>query len=142
MPDDSVEAMGTRLQRAREDADLTRQDVADETCLPISLVEAIEAGKRQLDLDTLYRLSDLYSSPVSWLLGQRYAERVGRDSPLFRVGDGGTKSRDLLVHRGHPDAWVIISATPWHGLTYGGWQRGCPTTDLPAAPAWTRSGDA
>jgi DNA-binding XRE family transcriptional regulator len=61
-------AIGTRLQQARKQANLTRSDISDELAIPYDMVEQYERGERGLSLDRAYKLAQRLNLSLSdWL---------------------------------------------------------------------------
>jgi transcriptional regulator with XRE-family HTH domain len=53
---------GQRLRKARDDADLTQQDVADRVGLKRTSITNIEAGRQHISLHQLFLLADAVGS--------------------------------------------------------------------------------
>lgn len=58
-----------RLKDLREDADLTQKTVADILHIRQNTYSQYENGQRQIPIDCLISLSDLYSVSVDYILG-------------------------------------------------------------------------
>jgi Zn-dependent peptidase ImmA (M78 family)/DNA-binding XRE family transcriptional regulator len=92
-------SIGERLQAARRALGLTQTAVAERMGMVTSTVSAIEAGKRSVTGEELYRLAQVYSRPVAYFLeaeepvqspGFQYlfravAERLYDRSPLIEL---------------------------------------------------------
>ncbi|GER06676.1 hypothetical protein GCM10007972_13160 [Iodidimonas muriae] len=63
-------AVGDRLRRAREEADLTQQDAADKIDVARTTLVAIEKGQRRVRFDELQHLAKIYKTSVNALLRQ------------------------------------------------------------------------
>ncbi|WP_156009445.1 helix-turn-helix domain-containing protein [Streptococcus ruminantium] len=69
--------MYQRLKDLREDFDLTQKDVADHLNLTHSAYAKIERGDRQLSVEVLIKLSNLYIVSTDYLLGlTNYPKRI------------------------------------------------------------------
>lgn len=79
--------LAERLKKARDEAGLTQDQVADWLKVRRPAIAEIEAGKRAVKSDELVRLAELYGKSLKWLLeGEESAEeRVA--AALFRVGE-------------------------------------------------------
>lgn len=62
------DALVERLRKAREDAGLTQEAVAEVFGRPQSFLSKIESGERRIDPVELCHLADLYKKPVDWFL--------------------------------------------------------------------------
>jgi Zn-dependent peptidase ImmA (M78 family)/DNA-binding XRE family transcriptional regulator len=89
-------AVGDRLRRAREEADLTQQEAADRIDVARTTLVAIEKGQRRVRFDELQHLAKLYSTSVNALLRQ---EAVHVDLvPRFRkLPDAADNTADEAV---------------------------------------------
>ena len=70
--------IGRRIAAAREATGLSIETVAEYLDMDATDVSGIEAGTRQVDLDTLIRLSDLFGRSPEYFLS-------GRDDPDHRI---------------------------------------------------------
>ena len=61
--------MYRRIRDLREDRDLKQENIADYLACSQSSYSKIEAGKRQLSIDYLNKLSSLYRVSTDYLLG-------------------------------------------------------------------------
>jgi len=59
---------GQRLLRAREDADLTQEQLAARAGTTASTISRLEGDKRPPTLDTIARLADALEIPIEQLL--------------------------------------------------------------------------
>lgn len=57
--------LGSIFQKARQDAGLSQKDVADRLRLSRSCIANWEQGKRQITIDDVYRLCDLYGLDIN-----------------------------------------------------------------------------
>lgn len=55
-----------KLKRARIEAGLKQEDVANHMNLPISAISVMESGSRKVDVFELMKLSELYNKPIEW----------------------------------------------------------------------------
>ena len=60
--------VAARLKTARNEAQLTEEQVAEAFRRPVAFVLEIESGERRVDPVELYRFAALYGKPVSWFL--------------------------------------------------------------------------
>lgn len=57
------------LRKARKDKHLTQKEVADKLGVAPITISRYETGDREPDLDTLYKIADIYNIKISELLG-------------------------------------------------------------------------
>ena len=57
-----------RLKKARIDADLSQQAVADKLGKPQSYISKIESGERRLDVAEMKKFAKVYNKPVDYFL--------------------------------------------------------------------------
>jgi transcriptional regulator with XRE-family HTH domain len=62
------ESLVVRLRKAREEAGLTQEHVAEVFGRPQSFVSKVESGERRIDPVELCHFADLYNKPVEWFL--------------------------------------------------------------------------
>lgn len=55
-----------RLKKARQNAKLKQESVAQLLQVPVSAVSAMESGKRKVDALELFALSLIYHKPMEW----------------------------------------------------------------------------
>ena len=65
---EEYESLVDRLRKAREDAGLTQEEVAEVFGRPQSFLSKIESGERRIDPVELCHFADLYKKPVEWFL--------------------------------------------------------------------------
>ena len=58
----------SRLKKARIDADLSQQTVADKLGKPQSYISKIESGERRLDVAEMKKLVAIYNKPADYFL--------------------------------------------------------------------------
>ncbi len=58
--------IGKRLKKARLEAGLTQEHLANLLDIPISGVSVLESGHRKLDILELLKIADFYSKPPEW----------------------------------------------------------------------------
>ena len=64
------ESLVERLRKAREDAGMTQEEVAELFGRPQSFLSKVESGERRIDPVELCHFADLYKKPVEWFLPQ------------------------------------------------------------------------
>jgi len=64
---DYKEIMG-RLKKARVEADLSQQAVADKLGKPQSYISKIESGERRLDVAEMKKIAAIYNKPADYFL--------------------------------------------------------------------------
>lgn len=90
------EALGRRLQQARQSAALTQQEAADELGLARESVAQIEAGDRNVNSLEIVRLARLYGWSLASLLREdENADAEGPLNALFRMQDALGESPEL-----------------------------------------------
>jgi len=57
-----------RLKKARIEADLSQQAVADKLSKPQSYISKIESGERRLDVAEMKKLAVIYKKPADYFL--------------------------------------------------------------------------
>jgi len=57
-----------RLKKARIEADLSQQAVADKLDKPQSYISKIESGERRLDVAEMKKLTQIYKKPASYFM--------------------------------------------------------------------------
>lgn len=89
-------AVGDRLRRAREDANLTQQEAAGMIGVARTTLLAIEKGQRRVRFDELQHLAKLYSTSMNALLRQEavYVDLVPR---FRRLPDATDNAADEAV---------------------------------------------
>jgi len=68
--DDSKKILGERLKIAREKKGLKQNRVAQSLGIHNSTLAKYESGDREVDIDTLKKLAELYDVTVDWLSGR------------------------------------------------------------------------
>jgi transcriptional regulator with XRE-family HTH domain len=66
--DKDYRAIIERLKKARIDAGLSQQTVADKLKKPQSYISKIESGERRLDVVELKKFAAIYKKPVDYFL--------------------------------------------------------------------------
>jgi transcriptional regulator with XRE-family HTH domain len=64
----AVNGISGRIKKARIAAEMTQSDLAHAANLSKGFMSDVEAGKRNISLDTLTRLADALKVPVHWLV--------------------------------------------------------------------------
>ncbi|MDT3416133.1 transcriptional regulator with XRE-family HTH domain [Brevibacillus aydinogluensis] len=67
--DDSKKILGERLKKAREQKGLKQNRVARTLGIHNSTLAKYESGDREVDIDTLKKLAEMYEVSVDWLSG-------------------------------------------------------------------------
>ena len=67
---EEYESLVDRLRKAREEAGLTQEEVAEVFGRPQSFLSNVESGERRIDPVELCHFADLYKKPVEWFLPQ------------------------------------------------------------------------
>ena len=65
---EDYEALVGRLRKAREEAGLTQEEVAEVFGRPQSFLSKVESGERRIEPVELCHFADLYKKPVEWFL--------------------------------------------------------------------------
>jgi transcriptional regulator with XRE-family HTH domain len=66
------EAIAKRIRRAREERDLTQQDVADYLGRTAASISDLERGKVQVSAKDLFKLSQFLNKPIEYFYGEEY----------------------------------------------------------------------
>lgn len=77
--------IAARLRKARTDLGFTQKEVADALGVHRPTISEIEAGRRAVSTEELYRLAQLYGMPVSALLAEPAPRRTDVERILFRA---------------------------------------------------------
>ena len=80
-PDERIyfEALGCRLAKARKDADLTQQQLADALGIPQPQLASYEIGRRRVPVSMLPRLARALAVPIEKLI-----DEAGATQPLVQ----------------------------------------------------------
>lgn len=62
--------IGRRIQKLREDADMTQKDLAEKINTSYSVMNRIESGERPLRGDEIYKIADVFNVSADYLLGR------------------------------------------------------------------------
>lgn len=81
----SRKQIATRLRKARTDLGFTQQEVADVIAVHRPTISEIEAGRRAVSSEELYRFAQLYGMPVSAMLAETAPRRTDVERILFRA---------------------------------------------------------
>lgn len=83
--------IGLRIKMAREEANLTQEQLAADLGMSDSGLTLWESGKRRVPIDQLRRISDRLGKPMWWLMGEEppdpnsaFAHELHRLSPEDR----------------------------------------------------------
>ncbi len=103
--DDTLELVGPRLRKIREQRGVTLTDVAHRTGISKSTLSRLENGARKPSLELLLPLAQLYRVPLDDLVG---APEVG--DPRIRLKPRRVNGRTVLplTHPGGIQAWKIV----------------------------------
>lgn len=72
-----------KLKELRENHNLTQQQVAEAINKSMQAYSHYELGRREPDIETLKKLSDLYNVSVDYLLGRdEHAASTNKDTPI------------------------------------------------------------
>lgn len=111
-----------RVRKLRTDAGLTQNEIAEKLGLTNRAVGAWEAGRSKPRLDKMAQLADLFSVPVSELLGEgtdvpqpsdyvtlpvAVAAHAGEFTDEFEPGEVVDVPRSVMDSIGDPDAYLI-----------------------------------
>ena len=101
----TLESVGPRLRRVREQRGVTLTDVAERTGMSKSTLSRLENGQRKPSLELLLPLAQLYRVPLDDLVG---APEVG--DPRIRLKPRRVNGRTVLplTHPGGIQAWKIV----------------------------------
>jgi transcriptional regulator with XRE-family HTH domain len=102
---DTLELVGPRLRKIRDQRGVTLTDVADRTGISKSTLSRLENGQRRPSLELLLPLAQLYRVPLDDLVG---APEVG--DPRIRLRPRKVNGRTVvpLTHPGGIQAWKIL----------------------------------
>lgn len=81
----SRKQIGSRLRKAREELGFTQRDVAEAMEMHRPTITEIEAGRRAVSTEELYRFSSLFVLPIHALLGEAAPKSSDVERILFRA---------------------------------------------------------
>jgi len=119
---DWLSAFGQRLQKAREDAGMSQDEVSEKFGFPVRSLTRWENGKADPGIHKLLRLSQLYGVSMDWLAGRtdvRPCIKSGAvliDSAALRqlekLAEDGAGLRDVPRHLLRPPGVNCVSVVP------------------------------
>lgn len=59
-----------RLKNMREDLDMTQEEIGKKLCISQRTYAHYEAGTRDIPIETLIKLADLYNVSIDYLVGR------------------------------------------------------------------------
>ena len=95
MISDMSKTVGDRLQEARKDRGLARDEVAERLGMSLSAVQAHENGRNQLKPEGLEAYARIYGVSIEWLV-------TGRPAPTAEIVDISSRIPDSRER----EAWV------------------------------------
>lgn len=90
------EALGARLQAAREAAGFTQEEIAEQLGISRAAVSQLEAGRTRLDSLTLRRLATLYRRPIESFFDEELAEESVDELVLAKIRALPAKDRAVI----------------------------------------------
>ncbi len=78
-----IDLLGARLEKLREKAGLTQDEVAQRVGVARSTYANYESEKREPDLNTLRKLADLFDVTVGYLVGDKPSADVSSEEAEF-----------------------------------------------------------
>ena len=92
----SKENIASRLRLAREIAGLTQGQVAKHLGLHRPTVSEIEAGRRKVSADEMFRIVELYGVSLAWVIGAEDSSSAESDRVELAARElGKLKDKDL-----------------------------------------------
>lgn len=94
-PEEMRKMMGERLAIARKRAGLSQAQVAKQLGIPRPSITEIEAGRRRVAADELFRFADLLSVDLNWLAGRGEGQgNIIKDKLLLAARDVASLKSD------------------------------------------------
>jgi transcriptional regulator with XRE-family HTH domain/quercetin dioxygenase-like cupin family protein len=119
---DRAESLGSRLRRARLDADMSLRELARQLNVSASFISQLENGKSQPSVATLYSLAQLLGVSMDRLFGAADLSAVAADDaapPATMDGSSDTGALESVVSPDEPQAIsrteLSSPAAAWQG---------------------------
>lgn len=95
-----MDTIGNRLRNIRESLNMTRKDVEIKSQgeFKESILAMYENGRRRLPVPRLKKLAELYSVPVSYILGETDHSKIDVEALLMSDPKYSQEEKDLLLH--------------------------------------------
>lgn len=84
--------VGKRLKQLREELNMTQKELADKLGISRAAVGLYEQGKRNVDNDTLLKLSEIFNVSADYLLGNTDIK-----TPVDKISSALSDNPDLLA---------------------------------------------
>lgn len=84
--------VGKRLKQLREELNMTQKELADKLGISRAAVGLYEQGKRNVDNDTLLKLSEIFNVSTDYLLGNTDIK-----TPVDKISSALSDDPDLLA---------------------------------------------
>lgn len=84
--------VGKRLKQLREELNMTQKELADKLGISRAAVGLYEQGKRNVDNDTLLKLSEIFNASADYLLGNTDIK-----APVDKISSALSDDPDLLA---------------------------------------------
>lgn len=84
--------VGKRLKQLREELNMTQKELADKLGISRAAVGLYEQGKRNVDNDTLLKLSEIFNVSADYLLGNTDIK-----TPVDKISSALSDDPDLLA---------------------------------------------
>lgn len=84
--------VGKRLKQLREELNMTQKELADKLGISRAAVGLYEQGKRNVDNDTLLKLSEIFNVSADYLLGNTDIK-----APVDKISSALSDDPDLLA---------------------------------------------
>lgn len=84
--------VGKRLKQLREELNMTQKELADKLSISRAAVGLYEQGKRNVDNDTLLKLSEIFNVSADYLLGNTDIK-----TPVDKISSALSDDPDLLA---------------------------------------------
>jgi len=91
--------LAARLRRARKELGFTQREVAEALGLHRPTITEIEAGRRSVSTEELFRFAELFGTPISTLLAEAAPRRSDVERILFRADAVTSPSVPAAIRR-------------------------------------------
>ncbi|MBV6449718.1 MAG: hypothetical protein MHPDNHAH_00431 [Anaerolineales bacterium] len=95
LPNKFTVAVGELIRKARLEAKLSQEDLAEQAYLKQSSISKIEAGVRSLSIEDLLYLSFSLNKPVTYFFPKKFLEELGTDEHAMLEDELLLQSRRL-----------------------------------------------
>ena len=92
-----LKKIGERLSLARRDFNLTQQEIADKLGMKREVLSYYENGTREISLNVLFKLSDLYGYTTSYFLDEIDEPKLKARTNIIEITDEDKEKIDFAI---------------------------------------------